>query len=250
MLLEDLMLNGLEASLLAAGISTFGILAISYFSNWAKKNTPYFAAFAVGVISTSILFHLIPESISLSETAIGWIAIGFASMVLVGIAVQSIVHRQPDGAALNFGYASIIVLAVHSFLDGGVYAVSFHDEAFTGWLATAGLILHEFPEGVIAFSLLQSTKISTKRAIFLAILAAGVTTVAGMVVANMALLVLDTLPVAEMLGAAAGVLIYVSIVHLGPHAAGAANKRGYDIAALGVIISMGAILFELFGHAH
>ena len=54
-----------------------------------------------------------------------------------------------------------------------------------------------------------------------------------------------------MLGAAAGALIYVLIVHLGPHAAKTPNKRGYELAALGVMVGTGAIIIEhLGGHAH
>ncbi len=247
---DDFRYFGLIASLAAAGVSMVGVFAMSMFDDWAKRNSAYCSAFAVGLLSVSILFHLIPEALSLSRLALSWVAGGFAFMVLVGIAVQAAVSRSAEGAALTFGYASIIGLAVHSFLDGGIYAASFQEEAFTGWLATSGLMFHEFPEGVIAFALLAQAGLSRSRAILLAFAAAALTTISGSLVAYAIIGWVDTLPIAAMLGTAAGALIYVLIVHLGPHAAKTPNKLGYDIASAGVIVGTTAIMLESLSGLH
>ncbi|WDI31239.1 ZIP family metal transporter [Hyphococcus flavus] len=246
----DFIYFGLMASIVAAAISTIGIFTMSMFSGWAQRNGAICSAFAVGLLSVGVLFHLIPEALSLSKLALSWVAAGFMFMVLVGIAVQTAVDRRPDGAALTFGYASIIALAVHSFLDGGIYAASFQEEAFTGWMATGGLLFHEFPEGVIAFALLSQAGIGKLRSLVLAFIAAAVTTISGAVVANIIIAVFDGLPIGAMLGTAAGALIYVLIVHLGPHAAKTPNKRGYDIASLGVIVGTAAIVLERLSGVH
>lgn len=238
-------MNGLIASLAAAAMSTFGIFAMSSFSDWARRNSAYCAAYAVGLLTVGVLFHLIPEAVSISISALSWVLAGFVAMVLIGMAVQTAVSRQPEGAALTFGYVSIIGLAAHSFLDGAVYAASFWEEAFTGWLATGGLLFHEFPEGVIAYALLAQAGLERNRAMLLAFTAAALTTVAGTVSAQWIFTQATTPPIPAMLGAAAGALIYVLIFHLGPHAAGTPNKRGYDIAMLGVITGTAAILFEM-----
>ena len=241
---------GLNASLTAAAVSTLGIASMALFRDWAQRNSAYCSAFAVGLLTVGILFHLIPEALSMSSMALSWVAGGFALMVLVGIAVQAAVSRRTDGAALTFGYASIIALAAHSFLDGAIYAASFQEEPFTGWLATGGLIFHEFPEGVIAFALLASAGVARMQAAALAFIAAAATTVAGALSANFLIALNETLPISAMLGAAAGALIYVLIVHLGPHAAKAPKKRGYELAALGVIIGTAAIIIQHMGHGH
>jgi hypothetical protein len=119
---------GLFASLVAAGMSTFGIGAMSMFSGWAQRNSAYCSAFAVGLLSVGVLFHLIPEALSLSALALSWVAAGFMFMVLVGISVQAAVNQRAEGAALTFGYASIIALAAHSFLDDAIYAASFQEQ--------------------------------------------------------------------------------------------------------------------------
>jgi len=248
---------GLPASLLAAAISTAGILTVASFGQWARRNSVYCSAFAVGLLTVGVLFHLIPEAMSASKAsmnapviALSWVAVGFAVMVLLGIAVEAAVSRNPDGAALTFGYVSIIALAFHSFLDGGIYAASFQEEAFTGWLSTGGLLFHEYPEGVIAFALLTHAGLGRGRAIALAFIAAALTTVAGTIAANFLFGLTDKPPIPAMLGGAAGALIYVLIVHLGPHAAQTPNKRGYETVALGVLMGTAAIIFKQISGLH
>lgn len=171
-------------------------------------------------------------------------------MVLIGIGVQTSVNRNVDGAALTFGYASIIALATHSFIDGAIYAAVFKAEEFTGWLTTGGLLLHEYPEGVIAFFLLKQAGLSNARAVLIAFAAAAMTTIAGTVAGHFALAFRADLPLDIMLGAAAGALIYILIVHLGPHAAKVPNRKGYLIAQLGVIVGTAAIILKTLGGGH
>ncbi len=248
-LLGDLQsIHGLGASLIAAGVSLAGIFAVAAFGGAVHRNSAYFSAFAVGLLTVSVLFHLILKALDLSHNALSWVAGGFALMVLIGMAVQAAVNRRADGAALTFGYASIIALSAHSFLDGVIYAAAFQSEPFTGWLAIGGLLFHEFPEGVIAFFLLTEAGLDRGRAGILAFCAAGLTTIGGTVAANLLLTMTDVLPMTAMFGGAAGALIYVLIVHLGPHAAKVPNGRGYAVAELGVIVgSIAVILHSLSG---
>ncbi len=243
-------IDGLAASTAAAAISTAGIATVALFGAVVERHASYFSAFAVGLLSVAVALHLIPETLDFSLGAIGWVFGGFAAMVLIGIAVQLSVSRSPEGAALTFGYASIIGLAAHSFLDGVIYAAAFRDDPFTGWLATGGLMLHEFPEGIIAFFLLAQTGLSRGNAIVLAFLAASFTTFAGTLVANAAIWLTEGPPMAAMLGGAAGALIYVVIVHLGPHASRAPKKRGYLFAQLGVATGVAAIVLNNIAGGH
>lgn len=243
-------IDGLGASLAAALVSTAGVLAIAAFGPAARRNSGYLSAFAVGLLSVGVLFHLIPESLDASLDGVTWIIAGFSIMVLIGITVQLIVNPRADGAALTFGYASIIALAAHSFLDGIIYAAAFHEEPFTGWITIAGLLLHEFPEGVIAFGFLANAGVSTFRASVMAFLAASCTTVAGTLAAALALQTSTEIPMTALLGGAAGALIYVLIFHLAPNAYHAPRKRGYLFAQLGVAIGVAAIIFNHFGGGH
>jgi zinc transporter ZupT len=245
-------IDGLSASLAAAAISTAGIAAVAIFGAVAERNSGYFSAFAVGLLSVGVAFHLIPEALETSLSAISWVAGGFAIMVLIGIAVQLSVNRSADGPALTFGYASIIGLAAHSFLDGVIYAAAFSEEEMTGWVATGGLLLHEFPEGIIAYFLLAQAGASSFRSFVLAFLAASCTTIAGAVAANVIVGLTTGPSLTAMLGGAAGALIYVLIVHLGPHAARAPGKGGYLFAQLGAAVGVAALILNSLngGHHH
>lgn len=245
-------IDGLFASSVAALISLAGILAVAAFGRSVEKNSSYFAAFAVGVLSVGVSFHLIPEALETSLISIAWVFGGFAVMVLVGIVVELSAGSKKNAehsAALTFGYASIIALAFHSFLDGAIYAAAFQGEAFTGWITVSGLMLHEFPEGVIAYFMLASTGLSRLRVIFFAFIAASLTTVAGTLsTAGLLSVTMAMPPLTAMLGGAAGALIYVLIVHLAPHAAKAPDKKGYFYAQLGVIVSVAALILNSLGH--
>ncbi len=243
-------IDGLAASTAAAAVSTAGIAAVAMFGAVAERNAGYISAFAVGLLSVAVALHLIPETLNYSIGSIGWVFGGFAAMVLIGIVVQILFDRSPEGAALTFGYASIIGLAAHSFLDGVIYAAAFKDDPFTGWIATGGLMTHEFPEGIIAFFLLAQAGLSRVNAIALAFVAASLTTIAGTFVADAAIWVTDGPPMAAMLGAAAGALIYVLIFHLGPHAFRAPKKRGYIYAQFGVAVGVAAIILNNISGSH
>ena len=237
-------IDGLGASLLAAAISSAGILAVATAGDFARRNSVYFSAFAVGLLSVSVSFHLILEALDQSIYALSWVAGGFTIMVLLGIVVQIAVGRREENVALSFGYATIIALAAHSFLDGVIYAIAFQKQPFTGWLTTGALLVHEFPEGVIAYFLLAKAGLSQIRSIILAFLAAAVTTVAGAIAASTMLTLAIDPPMAAMMGSAAGALIYVLIFHLGPHGAEAPGKRGYAFAQFGVIVATAAIILH------
>lgn len=237
------------ASLVAAAISLAGVIAIAAFGAAAERNSAYISAFAVGLLTVSVLFHLLLEALNISFNALGWVAGGFALMVLIGISVQTAVNRRADGAALTFGYASIIALAAHSSLDGFIYAAAFQSETFTGWLAVGGLLFHEFPEGVIAFFLLTEAGMRRGSAILLAFFAAGGTTVLGTLGASSLLETAEVIPMTALLGGAAGALSYVLLFHLAPHAAKAPAKGGFRALSFGVVIgAIGVILNTIGAH--
>jgi zinc and cadmium transporter len=60
-----------------------------------------------------------------------------------------------DGPDHAKGITPALGIGFHSFVDGIIYAVTFNVSVFTGVLAAIGMVLHEFPEGVITYMLLQ-----------------------------------------------------------------------------------------------
>ena len=58
------------ASLIAAGVTTTGIMIIRCFEDWALKNAMYFCAFAAGILISVSFLHIVPKSIQLH---FGWL---------------------------------------------------------------------------------------------------------------------------------------------------------------------------------
>ncbi|MFN0023021.1 MAG: ZIP family metal transporter [Parvularculaceae bacterium] len=235
---------GLAASFLAAAISSVGLLSMAALGDWGKRNSPYFSAFAIGVLLVAILFHLTPEALTYSAGAINWMVAGFFAMVGIGMLLRLLTQTDRNVHGAAFGYASIVALGFHSFVDGLIYEATFHAELFTGAIATMGLLLHEFPEGVIAYFLARGAGLDRPQSVFWAFIAASATTVAGAFVAMMYIERVDLLPLGPLLGLAAGGLLYIIIFHLAPHASGTPHRRGYIVASLGVAIGLAAIVLH------
>ncbi len=241
---------GLYASGVAALISATGIATMMIIGAKAHRLSAYVSAFAVGFLTVAVFFLLLPKAFSASNEAWQYALVGFGVMALAGIGIQLMFAGRLDNAALTFGYASILALGFHSFLDGFVYTASFHKEIVTGVIAVIGLMLHEYPEGIIAFLLLREAGLSSPIAGFGAFLAAGASTVAGAFAGDSALALVNMPPLGALYGAAAGALIYVLLVHLIPHAWRTPKGRGYVAASLGVVVGTASVIFESLMHHH
>jgi len=241
---ETQIIYGLIASLIAAGVSTIGLLSMVALGDWGRRNSSYFSAFAIGVLLVAVFFHLAPEALSYDLNSWVWMVFGFMGMTIFGLALRLMMGRRNEAGNLAFGYASIIALGFHSFLDGIVYETTFQEELFTGWIATAGLLLHEFPEGVIAYFLMIEAGARRLTAAFWAFFAASVTTVAGALSAGLLIGTTNALTFGPLLGVTAGGLIYIMVFHLGPHARFTPHMRGYLLAMIGVSIAIAALILR------
>lgn len=235
---------GVLASLAAAAVSTIGLLSMAALGDWGKRHSAYFSAYAIGVMLVAVLFHLTPEALSYSTSAWRSIAGGFAGMLVLGYGLRLLSHNSRNGHGVAIGYASIVALGFHSFVDGLIYEATYHAELFTGSLATAGLLLHEFPEGVIAYFLARDAGLDKVRSTAWAFISASLTTVAGAVIASAFIENVKSLPLGPLLGLTAGGLIYIMVFHLGPHASLTPNRRGYLVASAGVVTALAALIFR------
>lgn len=239
---------GLIAAYAAAAMSTLGLISMLVVGDWGRRYSPYFSAFAVGFLLVAVFLHLIPEAFSYSADAWKWILGGLGAMTTLGVLLRLSSRPRVDAGDLTLGYASVFVLGAHSALDGVFYVTTFEKEAFTGALATFGLMLHEYPEGVIAFFLLRSAGLAQFPAGFLAFIASSVTTVVGALATTYVIRHVESLPLSALMGLTAGGLIYIIFLHLAPHAALTPHRRGYLVAGIGVALSLAAVIVrELAG---
>jgi zinc transporter ZupT len=128
----------------------------------------------------------------------------------------------------------LIGIGVHSFVDGAVYSVTFSVSVFTGVLAGVGMVLHEFPEGVLTYVLLIRSGFSKPSALRWAILAASLSTPLGMLASYPLVSRIGDRLLGALLALSAGALVYVGASHLLPRAE-EEPKRGSVLAFIGGI---------------
>jgi zinc transporter ZupT len=234
--------TSLLASLLAAAVTTGGILTIRRFRLWALGNTTYFACFAAGVLLAVSFIHVVPESFAMSAQAPLFLLAGYLLMLLMNRFLTVYVCDKPERANYALGLVPLLGIALHSFLDGVVYSIGFSVSLFTGALVAFGMVLHEFPEGIVTYALLVRSGFAERRAFLLAFLAAAATTPMGMLLSYPFISRIDAPLLGSMLALSAGALIYVGATHLLPQAQ--LEPRRYSLVALaaGLAVAIGIVL--------
>ena len=216
----------------AALVTAAGILTIRRFSGWGQRNTPHFMNFAAGLLISAALLHLVPESLGMVATApAGWLG-GFVALLLFNrFATGFLCERDPENKGYVIGLIPMVGIGIHSFIDGFIYSITFSVSLFTGYLATIGMILHEFPEGLVTYLFLLRGGFSPRHALVLALLAAAESTPAGMLLSYPFISQIGAPMLGTLLAVSAGALLYVGASHLLPHAE--QERKGQSVLAFG-----------------
>jgi len=237
-------LTALSASMLAALVTTLGIFAIRRFENWGRKNTTYFACFAAGVLVSVSFLHLIPKSLSMTENAPFFLLGGYLFMHISNRFITAYVCDSPSRADYALGLVPMLGIGLHSLLDGVIYSVTFTVSIFTGVVAVTGMVLHEFPEGIVTYILLVRSGFSEKKAATWAFVAAALTTPVGMAASYPLISRIDETTLGAALSLSAGALVYVGATHLLPQAE--REARRYSLVALGagILVAAGIVISQ------
>ena len=238
--MESTFWTALGASLLAALVTAVGIYTIRHFEAWGRKYSIYFVCFAAGVLISVSFLHIIPKSFTLSPYAPGYLLGGFVLMHLFNRFITAFVCERGTSPSYGIGLVPTIGIGLHSFIDGFVYSITFTVSIFTGVLAATGMVLHEFPEGIITYLLLLRGGFSERASLILAFLAASVSTPLGMLVSWPYISQIDKPLLGALLSLSAGALVYVGATHLLPQAE--KEHRKYSLCALGAGILVAVLI--------
>ncbi len=192
----------------AAALSLAGV-AFALFATTLARRAADFVAVAAGVILLLVAaFHLAPEALQSGGLEFGFLIGGAA----VGAVLEFAFHSRPNPASQEMNRLAarlgVLVLALHSMLDGAVYTAAFWHGTDTGLLTSLGLILHEAPEGVVAAMLALQGGLKPVSAAVVAVLASTATTPLGWGLAHLVGTQADG-PMKAMFAASAGLLLYV-----------------------------------------
>lgn len=239
-------LVALAVGLLAAAVTGLGIFTIRHFAEWGQRKAPYFICFAAGVLIAASFLHLVPESLSMNVRAPIWMLAGFFGLHLFNRFFSVMVcERDPEQQEHVFGLVPMIGIGIHSFVDGIVHSVTFSVSIFTGLLSSAGMILHEFPEGIITYILLAHAGFRPRLAMLVAFISAGLSTPFGMLVSWPFISRIDEQSLGALLGLSAGALVYVGATHLLPKAEQEHGLKNLLALAGGILV---AVFIMMTGH--
>jgi len=227
----------------SAIVNSIGIFVIYKNKKWTSKVTAYFMCFAAGVLISTPLMFALPNAVKLNSYAGVFALIGFLFMFLSN---EFIKHKTKE-KELAFGITAVEGIGIHSFVDGIIYTVTFSVSLLIGFLSGFGLVIHEFAEGVITFSVLMKTKIGKKKAAIYAFIVAALTTPIGAFIAYPFISKLDSSILGLTLGFVCGVLIYVSASHLLPEAREYEKKHSIWAFLAGVLLSVFIVITKVMG---
>lgn len=234
--------TALAASALAACVTTAGITVIRRFETWGRRNTTYWACFAAGVLISVSFLHIIPTSFSMAAQGPLYLLAGYLFVHIFNRFITAYVCDRPTTAQYAIGLIPMLGIGFHSFIDGMIYSVTFSVSAFTGVLAAIGMVLHEFPEGIVTYVLMIRAGFSDRKAFLLAFLAAALTTPLGTLASYPVVSRIDRPLLGILLSLSAGALVYVGATHLLPRAE--SEPRRYSLLALaaGIAVAIGIVL--------
>lgn len=202
------MTNSEAAIVLGAGaLSVAGVAFALLASTMARRVTDLVGLVGGIVILLVAATHMAPEVLSAGGPELAFLVGG----AVIGIALELFLRARAGRPAASAHFAAwlgIVVLGLHSTLDGAVYtAVFWHGEG-SGLMASLGLILHEAPEGVVAMALALQAGLRPPIAALTAVLASSITTPLGWVIAH-AIGESGQAAMHAMFAASAGLLLYV-----------------------------------------
>jgi len=238
--MENTFWTAFGASSLAALVTSIGIYVIRHFERWGRENSIYFICFAAGVLISVSFLHIIPKAFSLNANAPIYLFAGYLSLHLFNRFINAFVCDKSSNEQYGIGLVPMFGIGFHSFIDGFIYSITFTVSVFTGLLAATGMVLHEFPEGIITYLLLIRGGFSEKTSLLLAFLAAALTTPVGMLASYPYISQINKPFLGALLGFSAGALVYVGATHLLPQAE--TEHKKYSLFALGAGILVALVI--------
>jgi len=236
--------------LIAAFVTTIGLLVVALRGDWSARYAGLFGLAAAGMLCTMTFLHIMPKAFALADTAPIWIATGFFGGLVLNFSIRVLFPEKPDSTIPAEAITPILAIAAHSFIDGIVYAITFAADFASGVFAALGLILHEFPEGVIAFAILRRHGVSNRGAFFWAFLAAAATTPMGVVISGPFMFSFGEAVLGQLFAFSAGLLLFVATGPLMAPLRDTPPVRGLSALTAGVAIAVTLMLLPIAGHDH
>jgi zinc transporter ZupT len=242
--------------MLAAASTFLGGCLVVAARRWSIANRDYLLAFAAGVLIGLSFLEIIPEALTVHADAPYFLVAGFFFMFVVEqLAIphhghQHDLHAHDDEpeTADSMGILAWAGVLIHSFVDGLAISSGAAVDVGLAQSVTAGVIMHELPEGLLAASLLLTHGSSSARALLLTTLVA-LATPAGAVLSDLALQWMERGALESVstmaVALAAGTFVYVGAADMLHHAHGRPIRA---VTAFSIGLGIFVLKRVFFGH--
>ncbi len=170
--------NIFAATLLVSVASLSGVLFLSMRPERVTRLSAWLVAFASGTLIGGAFFHLIPESLRLTNATFPLLVAGIMSFFALEKFLCWHHCHEARCEVHNFTYLNLVGDCIHNFLDGLIIAGGFLVSAEVGLVTTAVVLFHEVPQEIGEFGVLTYGGFSAGKAVVINGLT-GLTSVAG-----------------------------------------------------------------------
>ncbi len=232
--------------LIAAFVTSIGLIVVSLRGEWSERYAGLFGLAAGGMLVTLTLLHIAPEAFELTPRAPFYMLAGFLGGLLLNFITRLVFANSEDLESVRSeAFTPIFAIAIHSFIDGIIYSVTFAASFTSGVYAAFSLILHEFPEGVIAFAILRRFGVTNRMSFIYAFLAAAATTPLGVAASAPFMYGLGEQTLGALFAVSAGLLLYVATGPLMAPLREETNVRSLLALIAGIAVALAVALVPM-----
>jgi zinc transporter ZupT len=165
----------LDAVILAV-VTCFSTLLGGTFAARRRKNIGIFGAFAAGVLITTSLLDLLPQTFRLAtsvhvllESVMALTVVGFLFLYVISRVITAHVFSK-DGEYIEVkhplgGLFATSELSVHSFIDGLAIGFGFEADIHVGIIIAIAVICHDFTDGLSTVAVMLNSGNSLKNSL-------------------------------------------------------------------------------------
>ncbi|MBU5557891.1 MAG: ZIP family metal transporter [Candidatus Aenigmatarchaeota archaeon] len=215
-----------------AGIISMFLAGTLIYTEWFKKASIVFVAFAAGVLLGAVFLDILPEMIAEGTTDFVYVLAGIA--VFYVLEQLLLWHHHRYGLHDRHPYVYLIMLgdSIHNFVDGAAIAVSFLISVPLGIVTTIAVFFHEIPQEIGDFAVLMSAGFSKTKAMLWNGMSAIVALIGALGAWSLSALVAEFS--ITLLAFAAGNFIYIAAADLIP----ITHKEKFDLRAVVEMIAL------------
>ena len=231
-------------------VSLFGSFLLSLKKSWPQGFILKLTAFSSGVLLSTALLHLAPESMEILSPKIAFNTI-FLAIIFFFILERLVLwhHHHEDDCCGPKPLAYLITIgdSFHNFVDGVLIAGTFMVNPSLGIFTAVAVAAHEIPQEIADFSIMVGGGMKKKTALFYNFVSA-LFSILGALIAYFFASTAEWL-IPYTVAFSAGMFLYIALSDLIPelHRAGLEKKQKWEQLALffvGILLILGLLFFE------